>query len=148
MIDDSGAILLCDDDSGSVSSLAHVIRMHNLTVDVARSGVEAVEKIERRPFGVLVVVDSVVYNGLPLISFLQRTRPELLCRAVVVSTGASGLRGRALPAEVFATISKPIDAHELVALIKECSRREPVQSRVDAIRPARASLDDSGIRAQ
>ena len=146
MNDDHDAILLCDDD-GAVLPLAHAIRMHNLTVDVARSATEAIEKLERRSFGAFVVVDSMLYNGLPLVGYIQRTRPELLSRVIVVSSGATTRRIRPNSAEVFATVTKPVDAHALVGAIHECGRRERSHQRVDSARSRRTTTDDSSVRA-
>jgi len=145
MIEDNDVILLCGEASGAAGPLAHAIRMHNLTVDFARDGVEALDRISRRTFSVLVIDDAVVVNETPLISYLSKTRPELLARVIVVSTGASGLHGRAIPPDVFARVNSPVDAHAVVAAIRECSRRGRSHQRIDSIRPRR-SPDDSAIR--
>lgn len=145
MIDHDDVILLCGSDPATLGALAHAIRMHNLTVDIARDGVEASEKLDRRKFSVAVVLDAVLFKGTTLVSYLQRTRPEILARLIVVSTGDSGLSGRPLPPDVFATVTAPVDPHALVSAIRECTRRERSQPRMDPSRP-RLSADDSGIR--
>jgi len=145
MIDHDDVILLCGSDPATLGALAHAIRMHNLTVDIARDAVEAIEKLDRRRFAVAVVMDAVMIKETSLVSYLQRTRPEILARLIVVSTGDSGLSGRALPPDVFATVTAPVDSHALVAAIRECTRLERLHLRIDAPRPPR-SPDDSGIR--
>ncbi len=108
-------ILIADDDPGIVRLLKLLVEREGFLVDVARDGQEAIEKIEKGSY-VLLLLDLQMprFNGFDVIEYLgkQSKRPVVL---VVTAFPLSPL-ARLDPHVVHAIIRKPFDV-ELIASI-------------------------------
>jgi DNA-binding response OmpR family regulator len=108
-------ILIADDDPGIVRLLKLLVEREGFFVDVARDGHEAIEKIEKGSY-VLLLLDLQMprFNGFDVVDYLgkQSKRPVVL---VVTAFPLSPL-SRLDPRVVHAIIRKPFDV-ELIASI-------------------------------
>lgn len=112
-------ILIVDDDQAIRRMLDRVFERNGFTVDCARDGFEAIEKLARHDYQV-VLLDLMMprVDGFGVIDFLRRTNESTL-RKVIVLTASS--MGRACEEPVVRVVSKPFDIHQLVCTAKECS---------------------------
>jgi len=125
----SARILIVDDEDIVVRSCLRILADTDYTVDVARGGAEALQKIDKTAYDVLLVdIMMPQVNGLEVLSHVKQKRPE---SEVIIFTGLSqsetALRAQELGA--FAYLPKPFDPAELrdligQALAKHAARTE------------------------
>jgi CheY-like chemotaxis protein len=114
-------ILVVEDDVRNVYALASILEPRGATVEIARNGREAVERLERAPAMDLVLMDIMMpemdgYEAMRLI----RGRPEL-SRLPIVALTARAMRDdrdRCLAAGASDYIAKPLDVDRLLSLIR------------------------------
>ena len=109
-------ILIADDDPGIVRLLKLLVEREGFLVDVARDGREAIEKIQKGSY-VLLLLDLQMphFNGFDVVEFLgqQSKRPVVL---VITALPASQLV-KLDPHVVHAVIRKPFDVELLASII-------------------------------
>jgi DNA-binding response OmpR family regulator len=109
-------ILIADDDPGIVRLLKLLVEREGFRVDVARDGREALEKIEKGSY-VLLLLDLQMprFNGFDVIEFLgqQSKRPVVLVITAMPVSQLATLN----PHVVHAVIRKPFDVELLAAII-------------------------------
>jgi CheY-like chemotaxis protein len=109
-------ILIADDDPGIVRLLKLLVEREGFLVDVARDGREAIEKIEKGSY-VLLLLDLQMprFNGFDVVEFLgqQSKRPVVL---VITAMPVSQLANLD-PRVVHAVIRKPFDVELLASII-------------------------------
>lgn len=112
-------ILLVDDETDFVVTLAERLRLRGLVVDTAFDGEQALEKIEQN-LPQIVVLD-VMMPGLGGMEVLQRVREDHPNLPVILLTGhgstRDGIEGMKMGA--FDYLMKPIKIEELVKKIGE-----------------------------
>ena len=109
-------ILIADDDPGIVRLLKLLVERQGFLVDVARDGREAIEKIEKGAYALLLLdLQMPRFNGFDVVEFLahQPKRPVVL---VITALPASQL-GSLDPHVVHAIIRKPFDLELLASII-------------------------------
>jgi len=120
-------VLLVDDETEFLQSLVKVLGRRGLEVEGATSGQEALERLEKSPFDV-VVLDLMMpgMDGLETLKRIKTSWPEteviLLTAVGSVEKGLQGMRGGA-----FDYVLKPMDVEELVEKIKEARERKWLQ---------------------
>lgn len=109
-------ILIADDDPGIVRLLKLLVERQGFLVDVARDGREAVEKIEKGSY-VLMLLDLQMprFNGFDVVEYISQlsTRPVVL---VITALPVSQL-AKLDPRVVHAIIRKPFDVELLASII-------------------------------
>ena len=109
-------ILIADDDPGIVRLLKVLVERQGFLVDVARDGREAVEKIEKGSY-VLMLLDLQMprFNGFDVVEYISELprRPVVL---VITALPQSQLL-KLDPHVVHAIIRKPFDVELLAAII-------------------------------
>jgi DNA-binding response OmpR family regulator len=109
-------ILIADDDPGIVQLLKLLVEREGFTVDVARDGLEAIERIENGSH-VLVLLDLQMprCNGFDVIDHLRHKsrRPVVLVVTAMPVTSIAKLD----PEVVHAVIRKPFDVELIAAVI-------------------------------
>jgi DNA-binding response OmpR family regulator len=109
-------ILIADDDPGIVRLLKLLVEREGFRVDVARDGREAIEKIQKGSY-VLLLLDLQMprFNGFDVVEFLgqQSKRPVVL---VITALPVSQL-SKLDPHVVHAVIRKPFDVELLASII-------------------------------
>lgn len=108
--------LVCEDDFSIRLLLEAVLTRYGLTVESVATGVDAVARLRRQHYE-LVLLDLLlpVMSGYEIIDLFVRERPELLSRVVIVTAVQRAFR-ESLP--VAAVIPKPFDLDDLGQVIQ------------------------------
>ena len=108
--------LVCEDDFSIRLLLEAVLTRYGLTVESVATGVDAVARLRRQHYE-LVLLDLLlpVMSGYEIIDLFVRERPELLSRVVIVTAVQRAFR-ESLP--VAAAIPKPFDLDDLGQVIQ------------------------------
>jgi DNA-binding NtrC family response regulator len=118
--------VLCADDDPDVRTLcATALSKAGFVTDLASNGREALEKIQETEYAVILLdlrMPSV--HGTTLLSLVQREKPELLRRIIVV-TGMPEAAVDEVRAQVAAVLRKPVTLEELVAQVNQCVPKPP-----------------------
>lgn len=106
-------ILFVDDDADTRSAIVRLLRGEGFHVEVCAEGLEALERLRRAPYDV-VVTDHLMpeMNGLDLVRTVRQSGERIGCVVVSAQDPPSGVER-----EVH-WLDKPVDADELVAAIQ------------------------------
>jgi CheY-like chemotaxis protein len=112
--------LVVDDDAAIRIMLTRVLARDGFTVDAARDGAEAIEKIIDHHYDVIALdVMMPRIDGIGVVKFLAERQPEHLHRVIVMTAyGASALSQVCPPVERF--IEKPFEIENLIAQATDC----------------------------
>ena len=101
------SVLICEDDDAIRGLLSKLLSRHGLAVESVATGAEAIERIRRRPYD-LVLLDLLTpsVSGFEVLDLVARERPYLL-RGVIVVTACQAAINASLP--VAALLRKPFD---------------------------------------
>jgi DNA-binding response OmpR family regulator len=113
--------LVVDDDDPIRAMLAKVVERQDLTVDTARDGVEAIERIDRDGYS-LIVLDLMMprIDGYGVLQHIQAHHPEKLGCTIIASAVPESEILRRFDMPVFRIHAKPFDMAKLIADIQEC----------------------------
>lgn len=112
--------LVVDDDAGIRILVARVLTRKGFTVDAARDGAEAIEKMLQHDYAV-IALDLMMprIDGFAVIRYLTENRPEKLVNVVVMTAfGAAALEKVCPPVARF--IEKPFDIDVFISTATEC----------------------------
>lgn len=116
--------MVVDDDPAIAEVLTAILELRGFKVDVFDDGIHAIEP-PRDYDVVLLDLKMPVFDGERLADYWAATRPELLQRVIVLSGYSRFTRGRDLP--TLATVTKPFELHEIIALIDRCAESAMVR---------------------
>jgi len=124
----SARILIVDDEEIVIRSCLRILADTNYSVDVARGGAEALQKIDETAYDVhLVDIMMPQINGLEVLKHVKQKRPA---SEVIIFTGLSqtetALRAQELGA--FAYLPKPFEPEELRDLIGQALAKRGARS--------------------
>lgn len=104
--------------------LAKVIERQNLSVDTARDGVEAIERLDQDNYA-LVVLDLMMprVDGYGVLQHMQAHHPAQLPCTIIASAVPESEILRRFDLPVFRIHAKPFDMTKLIADIHECVDR-------------------------
>jgi DNA-binding response OmpR family regulator len=121
-------VLICEDDSAIRGLLDKLLSRHGLAVDSVPTGSEAIDRIRRRTYD-LILLDLLTphVSGYEVLDLLWRERAELLDRIIVVTACQIASAG-ALPVKVAAVLRKPFDLLEFDAIVDSVLSREEVRA--------------------
>ncbi len=110
-------VLVVDDEPGVVSFIARALRAAHFEVEVAASGVEALDLVRRRDFDVVLLdLRMPGINGVVVLREIVDVRPGL--KVVVVSAAAeTRIKVRCLELGASDFVAKPFELAELVARV-------------------------------
>lgn len=114
--------LVVDDDDPIRALLANVVGRQDLTVDTARDGAEAIERIDGDGYAV-IVLDLMMprVDGYGVLRHLEEHHPEKLrCTIIASAVPESEVRKR-FTMPVYRIHSKPFDMGRLISDIRECA---------------------------
>ncbi|MFQ5848848.1 MAG: response regulator [Candidatus Methylomirabilales bacterium] len=119
-------ILVVDNDEDAREGLCRLLRHDGYIVDAAADGMQALDRVERRPYA-LVITDMLMprVGGLVLLGRLRKTRPRLPV-LLITAFGDWDSYARALELGVTAYLTKPFRSDELLEAVRralEESRR-------------------------
>jgi two-component system response regulator ResD len=132
-------ILVVDDDDAIRALLMTILRRRGFSVDDARNGAEAVERLERGHYAVMLLdLMMPVMNGWEVLQHLERREPARRPIAIVLTAGNEP---RDLKPELVAgTVRKPFDVELLVDSVVACiAALEARDKRPDSAEEARES---------
>lgn len=121
-------VLICEDDCAIRGLLDKLLSRHGLAVDSVATGSDAIDRIRRRPYD-LILLDLLTphVSGYEVLDLLWRERAELLDRIIVVTACQIGSMA-ALPVKVAAVLRKPFDLVEFDAIVDRVLAGEEVRA--------------------
>jgi CheY-like chemotaxis protein len=113
-------VLVVDDNESIRRLVTRVLERHDIDVEEAVDGVHALQKLEEAHYDT-VVLDLMMprQSGYDVIKTLQRVRPEILKRTVVM-TAAAAKMDHDLLKNVQAVVSKPFAITDLADVVANC----------------------------
>jgi len=115
-------VLLLDDDPAMRRLITRVLHREGLRVDVVSGGVQAIEKIGRANCDALLLDLMTTEGGATVMRHLEKTNPQLLRRAIVVTASPESLV-RSVAGHAAAVVHKPFEAKHLVATVNRVLSR-------------------------
>lgn len=116
--DGSRRVLIVDDDEAIRTMVERVLRRAKLEVDCAKDGCEAIEKIARNDYAT-ILLDLMMprLDGLGVLQFVERNRPELGRAVIVMTANVPGATDAVRAGKVSRILAKPFDLHQLLEYI-------------------------------
>ena len=113
-------ILVVDDDASILRLLAIILRREHYDVDTAGGGEDALAKIERFQYNV-IVLDLMMpeVSGFDVLRLVNARFPRVKC-VVILSAGSSLEIARSTNPNVFAALRKPFDITALISAVRGC----------------------------
>jgi CheY-like chemotaxis protein len=113
-------VLVVDDNESIRRLVTRVLQRHDIDVEEAVDGEDALQKLEEAHYDT-VVLDLMMprQSGYDVIKTLQRMRPELLKRTVVMTAAAARMDHELLK-DVQAVVSKPFAITDLADVVENC----------------------------
>ena len=113
-------VLVVDDNESIRRLVTRVLQRHDMEVEEAVDGEHALQKLEEAEYDT-VVLDLMMprQSGYDVIKTLQRMRPELLKRTVVMTAAAAKMDHELLK-NVQAVVSKPFAITDLADVVANC----------------------------
>jgi DNA-binding response OmpR family regulator len=111
-------VLVLDDDVAMQKLVAMLLKREGLRVDVVGDGRKAISSIDENDYAA-VVLDLMMptEGGMTVIKHLREDKPEML-RKVIVLTATPGSVLKGIAKEVFAVVSKPFQAGDLLSTVR------------------------------
>jgi DNA-binding response OmpR family regulator len=111
-------LLVVDDDDATREGLSDLLSLAGFTVDVARTGAEALDKITQHDFGVVLL--DVLLPEIGGLEILARCGTKRCAPKVVVMTGlgSTEIVLDALRGQAYDFLPKPIEPARLVAVVR------------------------------
>jgi CheY-like chemotaxis protein len=116
--------LVVDDDPGIRVLVTRILTRNGFTVETARDGAEAIEKVLQHDYNV-ITLDLMMprIDGFAVVKYLSEHRPELLANVIVVTAFGAKALEKISPAVRF--IEKPFDLNALLAEATATAGDEP-----------------------
>ena len=117
--------LIVDDDEPIRQMLTRIVERQNVRVDEARDGAEAIERIDRDGYCV-ILLDLMMprVDGFAVLRYMAEHHPDKLERTIVASAIPEPEIRKRFGVPVYRIHSKPFDIQRLVGDIKECAQRQ------------------------
>jgi signal transduction histidine kinase len=130
------SILVVDDDARLLPTLVEAFAAQGYRAEGARSGLEAMEKLERVAFDVLLT--DLVMPGMDGVALLERVQGRFPEMVIILMTGGGTVESavRALKGGAADYVAKPFRLHEIFHVVERC---------LDQHRLRRENLQLSGI---
>ncbi len=115
--------LVVDDDDPIRAMLSKIVSRQNLDVDTARDGVEAIERIDKDGYS-LIVLDLMMprIDGYGVLQHLNDHHPEKLACTIIASAVPESEILKRFRLPIFRIHPKPFDMTRLIEDIRECTR--------------------------
>ena len=121
------SVLVVDDEPTIRALVAKIVERAGFRAEVARDGADAIEKLERESFSVLIVdLMMPIVDGYSVVEWVKhhaQPKPAI----IVVSAGDSAALRRLDGSVVHSIIRKPFDVDVLSDLITAAAKISPVE---------------------
>jgi DNA-binding response OmpR family regulator len=116
--------LVVDDDDPIRMMLAKIVERQGLEVHTARDGVEAIERIDRDSYSI-ILLDLMMprVDGYGVLKHMQQHHPEQLACTIIASAVPESEILKRFNMPVYGIHPKPFDMERLIADIRECAQR-------------------------
>ncbi|HVS30936.1 MAG TPA: response regulator [Thermoanaerobaculia bacterium] len=113
--------LVVDDDEPIRTMLANVVSRQGVEVDTASDGVEAIERIDRQHYDV-ILLDLMMprVDGYGVLGHLKEHHPDRLACTIVASAVPQPEVLKRFQMPVFRIHAKPFDMQKLIGEIRQC----------------------------
>lgn len=120
---ESKRALVVDDDDPIRVMLSKIVERQNLVVDTARDGAEAIDRIDRTSYAV-IVLDLMMprVDGYGVLQHLNANHPEKLACTIIASAVPESEILKRFTLPVFRIHPKPFDMGKLIEDIRECTK--------------------------
>jgi DNA-binding response OmpR family regulator len=114
--------LVVDDDDPIRTMLANVVSHQDLTVDTARDGAEAIERLDDDGYSV-ILLDLMMprVDGFGVLQYLEAHHPEKLRCTIVASAVPESEIRKKFTQPVYRIHAKPFDIAQLIDDIRACA---------------------------
>ena len=114
--------LVVDDDDPIRAMLAKVVERQDLSVDTARDGVEAIDRIDEDGYA-LIVLDLMMprVDGYGVLKHMQAHHPEKLRCTIIASAVPESEILKQFDIPVYRIHAKPFDMGRLIDDIRACT---------------------------
>ena len=104
--------------------LAKVVERQNLAVDTARDGAEAIERLDRNGYA-LVILDLMMprVDGFAVLRHMEAHCPEMVQCTIIASAVPEHEILKKFNGDVFRIHAKPFDMGKLIEDIRTCAER-------------------------
>lgn len=115
-------VLLADDNEATCTLITALLQS-DFAVDVATDGGEAIEKLKKRQYAVILLdLLMPLVDGYAVLDFLKEQRPDLLRRVLVVTASLSSRQmQRVREYDVFGIVAKPFEVDALHAAVHQAA---------------------------
>jgi len=129
---DQNKVLLVDDDTSSRNSTALFLEAEGFSVIKAKNGDQALRYLTE---GMSVIVTDLVMPEVDGMELLRATREEAPYTPVIMMTGhgSEAIAVEALKAGAFYYLTKPLNPHALLSLIRQAVVKYQMASEIDAL---------------
>ena len=115
-------VLIVDDDEPIRVMLSAIIKQNGFTVETARDGKEAIEKLKTGSYqAVLLDLMMPHVNGYDVLKHLRQSNPDLLRRTIVATAVPERELKTKLTDPVYKVHSKPFELPQLLADLRLCA---------------------------
>ena len=121
-VDSQKRALVVDDDEPIRMMLAKVVERQNLAVDTARDGAEAIERLDKDGYS-LVILDLMMprVDGFAVLRYMQQHHPQMVNCTIIASAVPEHEILKKFDGTVFRIHAKPFDMGQLIADIRKCA---------------------------
>jgi len=116
-------VLVVEGDSALRTLFTALLTHHGYRVDCVADGAEALPRIERTPYRVLILDLGTAATGAGALRRIAETEPSLLQRTIVTTSMSPRDLARIDCSNAFAVVRKPFDIDDLLMKVHECASR-------------------------
>lgn len=111
-------VLVLDDDPAMQRLIPIVLRRAGHRVDVVSEGSQAIEKIDRNEYSVLLLdLMTPTEGGATVMNHLKKSNPKMLRRVILVTASPESVL-RSVAGDAAAVVHKPFETEELLSTIE------------------------------
>jgi DNA-binding NtrC family response regulator len=120
--------LIVDDDDPIRNMLSTIVRHEGIRVDTARDGSEAIDRLDRDGYSV-VVLDLMMprVDGYAVLQHMRDHQPDLLKCTILATAVPDHDLSKSMKDKVYTVHTKPFDVHQLIADVRHCAHVGPAR---------------------
>jgi len=116
---EQASILIVDDNVSQCKTMSFILERKGYTVTIANDGPEAIEKVEERPFDIILMdIKMPLMDGVETYRRIKKIRPEAVVM-MMTAYAVEDLVQQALEEGAYGIVYKPLDIERVIAIIEE-----------------------------